>query len=138
MTLQRSTILGAWTLQSYVVVDGTGRTIAAPLGDDAVGHLLYTADGYMSAQLMRHLRPESDTDADHYLAYSGPFDIDEVTTTLYHRVDVSLRPDWVGGQQVRLGSMHDGLLILSGDVAEEFGAGALAVLTWHRPDRRAQ
>lgn len=144
--VRRSVLLGAWTLTSYVVVDDSGATIAAPLGEDAVGHLLYTDDGFVSAQLMRRDRPAFDTAATSggsleqtvaatrgYLAYTGPFDVDEATGTLYHRVDISLLPNWVGGQQVRHGVLHDGLLILSGDVSEEFGQPATATLTWRRP-----
>jgi hypothetical protein len=144
--VRRSVLLGAWTLTSYVVVDDAGATIAAPLGEDPVGHLLYTDDGYVSAQLMRRDRPEFDVAATSggsveqtvaaargYLAYSGPFDVDEATGTLYHHVDVSLLPNWTGGQQVRHGLLHDGLLVLSGDVSEEFGRAATATLTWRRP-----
>lgn len=136
--VRRSTILGAWMLDSYEVVDASGRRIALPLGEDAVGHLLYTDDGYMSAQLMRRGRLAPEPVESGYLAYTGPFDVDEATGTLFHHVDVSLKPNWVGGQQVRDGAMHDGLLVLSGDVSEEFGADARAVLTWHRPQGGAR
>ena len=145
MTLRRDAILGAWTLASYVVVDGAARPIARPLGDDAVGYLLYASDGFMSAQLMRRGRPAFDVAstsggsveqtvaaAHGYLAYSGPFELDEATGTLYHHVDVALLPNWLGGQQVRDGELHDGLLVLSSDVSEEFGTPAKAVLTWRR------
>jgi hypothetical protein len=144
--VRRSAILGAWELSSYVVLDETGAIVALPFGEDAVGLLLYTEDGFVSAQLMRRGRPAFDdvataggsveqtvTAARGYLAYSGPFDLDEATATLYHHVDVALLPNWIGGQQVRDGVLHDGLLVLSGDVAAEFGGGARAVLTWHRP-----
>jgi hypothetical protein len=62
------------------------------LGPDALGLIMYTTDGYMSAQLMRRDRPafdrpESDggtpeqsaAAAAGYLAYSGPFEVDEST-----------------------------------------------------------
>ena len=140
VAFRRSTLLGAWELTSYVVLDDTGETVSWPLGEDAAGYLLYTDDGYMSAQLMRRGRPDLDdaAAARGYLAYSGPFDLDEATATLYHHVDVALLPSWVDGQQIRDGELHDGLLILAGDVAAEFGAGARAVLTWHRPSKGAR
>lgn len=147
--VRRASILGAWDLRSYVVVDDGGATIARPLGDDAVGHLLYTEDGYVSAQLMRRGREPFDVAstsggsveqtvaaAQGYLAYTGPFELDEATGTLYHHVEVSLLPNWLGGKQVRRGTLHDGLLVLSGDVSDEFATPAQAVLTWHRPGRK--
>lgn len=146
--ISRSTVLGTWELQSYVVVDDTGATIALPLGKNPIGHILYTGDGYMSAQLMRRNRPnfgaastsggtvdQTVAAARGYLAYCGPYEIDEATGTFNHHVAVSLLPNSLGGQQVRYGALREGVLTLSGDVSGEFGTTASAMLVWSRPRR---
>jgi hypothetical protein len=112
--LRRADILGAWVLVSWTAeVDGG---VSTPLGPDPVGSIIYTPDGYMSAQLMRRDRPayrRADIDggtteqtvaaASGYLAYSGPYTLDESTGAVYHHVGVSLLPNWLGGTQVRQG-----------------------------------
>ena len=49
----RTNLIGAWTLQSYEARSTDGTNVTYPLGVDAKGIIMYTADGYMSAQLMR-------------------------------------------------------------------------------------
>ena len=49
----RERLVGSWRLLSYEVRDGVGVRVGYPLGDDATGCLLYTADGFMSVQIMR-------------------------------------------------------------------------------------
>ncbi len=55
--ISRPEILGAWALVSYELRALDGTHIEYPFGDDAQGFLIYTDDGYMSAQLMRRHRP---------------------------------------------------------------------------------
>lgn len=68
-------LLGAWRLVSYVAVDEAGE-LDYPLGEDAEGLIVYTPQGWMSAQLVRRDRPpftegrlESGSDAE--LAAAG-------------------------------------------------------------------
>jgi len=49
----RANLIGAWTLQSYESSTIDGSHVTYPLGVDARGIIMYTLDGYMSAQLMR-------------------------------------------------------------------------------------
>jgi hypothetical protein len=58
----RANLIGAWTLQSYVSTATDGSDMAYPLGVDARGIIMYTPDGYMSAQIMRSDRTLSDRD----------------------------------------------------------------------------
>lgn len=44
-------MIGAWTLVTYYIEDENGHK-EYPLGEKVTGMLLYTPDGYMSAQLM--------------------------------------------------------------------------------------
>jgi hypothetical protein len=71
-------IRGGWELVSYATQDDRGGPVTFPLGPDAVGLIMYTQDGYMSAQLMRPDRPDYDqpdtaggTDAQHAAAAAG-------------------------------------------------------------------
>jgi hypothetical protein len=138
--ISRDEVIGTWALQSYTRTSETGE-IEYPLGSDAVGILIFTADGYMSAQLMRRGRPDyakastlggtveqSAEAARGYLAYAGGFDWDEDTATSHHHVEVSLLPNWLNHTQTRHASVDGGLLTLSARVG-----GSIATLRWKRP-----
>ena len=45
-------LIGAWKLESYVEVPVDGSEPFYPLGKKPSGIIMYTPDGYMSAQLM--------------------------------------------------------------------------------------
>ena len=51
--------VGAWKLISWEVTQPDG-TIHYPYGKNVVGYLLYTADGYMAADIMNPDRQQSD------------------------------------------------------------------------------
>ena len=70
MSLLRSRILGAWELVTFNARDTATGEVRRPLGNRPRGLILYTDDGFMSAQLA----PEG---AGEYIAYSGPFHVDE-------------------------------------------------------------
>jgi hypothetical protein len=142
--MQRDDILGAWLLASYTA-DAAGE-VSQPLGPDPQGIIMYTADGYMSAQLMRRDRPAYDraitgggtteqmaAAASGYLCYSGPYRLDEAAEVLHHHVQVSLLPNWIGGIQVRNAKLAAGTLTLSAVVTSRKGASSSHVLVWRRP-----
>ena len=104
-------LTGTWKLVAWrrVVDDGT---VTYPLGEDANGLLVYTANGRMIVQLAAANRPRLDTTdalggdvqarADAYstcLAYFGTYEVDG--DTVIHRVDASLFPNWSGVEQRR-------------------------------------
>ncbi|HZC93379.1 MAG TPA: lipocalin-like domain-containing protein [Mycobacterium sp.] len=141
----RTSLVGAWTLESYESRSLDDSSVIYPLGSDAQGIIIYTADGYMSAQLMRsqrtpvhsddlHLAPEGElaAAASGYLAYSGPYTIvnDALVT---HHVVVSLLPSWIGGAQYRVAHLHDSRLELSlAEPALIHGERRNATLIWRR------
>ena len=49
----REQLIGAWKLVSYVEKPVDGSAAVHPLGERPMGIIMYTPDGYMSAQLMR-------------------------------------------------------------------------------------
>ena len=101
----REQLIGAWRLVSYIESPVDGSPKRFPMGEKAQGIIMYTPDGYMSAQLMTPGRrnfasgdwfkgtpEETAEEASGYIAYSGPFHVDEdrqslmaVTATLKRR-----------------------------------------------------
>ena len=109
----RQYIIGAWILESYESFDLDGSNVHYPLGSDARGIIMYTANEYMSAQIMRSDRPQFHTGdlaagdneelaaaASGYLAYTGPYTVSD-DNVISHHVQVSLLPNWIGGTQYR-------------------------------------
>lgn len=106
-------LIGTWGLVSYTLADESGE-IHFPFGRDATGYLMYNRDGYMSAQLMAQRRPTYESQDLHagseaemaaaaagYLAYTGPFYVDEQTQEVSHLMAISLLPNWIGQIQTR-------------------------------------
>jgi hypothetical protein len=139
-------LVGAWRLRSYTdePVDGSGKS--HPMGENVQGLIMYTPDGFMSAQLMTAGRPgfasgdwfdgsdeEYRAEAGGYIAYSGPYAVNEVDQTLTHTMDVSLFPNWIGQTQPRIVELTEDTLKLS--TAEPFmskGQLVNSYLTWTR------
>jgi hypothetical protein len=132
----RDRLVGGWRLTGYEVTAG-GKT-EHPLGDDPRGAILYTPDGYMSAQLAG---PGPDKDDDrpdaYYIAYSGPYDVDETNKTVAHHVQVSVIPSWLGTTQLRH-ARFDGPDKLALSVSEPGGDGVTTTQTisWARQPPR--
>ena len=97
----RERLVGCWRLVGYSVTVKGGET-EHPLGKNPVGTILYTPDGYMSAQLAKPGLHQDDQKPDaYYIAYSGPYDVDEQAGTVAHQVQVSVIPSWLGTTQIR-------------------------------------
>ncbi|MFB7500186.1 lipocalin-like domain-containing protein [Streptomyces sp. NPDC056161] len=140
----RGKLLGAWHLVSYTATSTDGEVIH-PLGSTPYGLIVYTPQGYMSAQLGRGDRPPmrsarlEDAAADElaraaagYVAYGGPFEVVD-PTTVEHHVTTSLFPNWIGRSQVRTVSFEGSLLRLGvATPIRLWGAERTAELTWSR------
>lgn len=107
MTSLRDAILGGWGLVSFHSRDLDTGVVSYPLGEHPHGLILYTADGYMSAQLAR------EADGGGYIAYGGRFSVDEETATLRHDVVISKLPELLQQPQFRQASLHGEELTLS-------------------------
>lgn len=98
----RERLIGCWRLVEFSVTPAAGGETDRPLGNHPLETILYTPDGYMSAQLARPAPDEDDEEPDgYYIAYSGPYDVDEHARTVAHQVQVSVIPSWVGTTQIR-------------------------------------
>ena len=94
----KQSFVGVWDLVSFEARLSDGRVIT-PLGEDAVGRVIYDADGRMSVQIMRRDRPafasgdmlkgeseEVRAAFEGYIAYSGTYEVREDDACVLHRV----------------------------------------------------
>lgn len=144
-TSLRDQLIGAWELVSYVERPVDGGPDRYPMGEQPRGIIMYTPDGYMSAQLMAPDRPlfasgdwfdatdaELRAEATGYIAYSGPFHVDE-QGNLTHTMQVSLFPNWLGQTQPRVVDLQGDTLRLSTAAPIRSGGAVVnSYLTWRR------
>jgi hypothetical protein len=120
-------LLGSWRLVSWEEHDSSGR-ISYPLGARAIGQIMYTSDGRMSAQLMRPdsprfvsedwrqaTRDEKSTAWGDYFGYFGTFSIDHDKRAVVHHIEGSWFPNLLGTDQRRYFRFEGERLILDAD-----------------------
>jgi Lipocalin-like domain len=145
----RERLIGAWKLVSYEEKPVDGSAPFYPMSEKPMGIIMYTPDGFMSAQLMHPDRKNfasgdwfDGTDAEYkeeattYIAYTGPFHVDEEKQTLAHTMFISLFPNWTGQTQPRVVKIEGDLLHLS--TAAPIMSGGKKVnsyLTWKRAEK---
>lgn len=130
-------LVGTWSLLKYTLQDEDGRDYY-PLGEDCRGFLIYTADGYVSAQLMASGRPayqsgdlhegtqeEMAAAAEGYIAYAGKYSVDEENKILKHQMDVSMNPTWLDQVQERYLEIEGNKVTITASVNT-------AVLVWEK------
>ena len=135
-------LVGTWRLVAWENRDAQGQ-VTWPLGHDARGYIIYTADGYMSVQIMAASRPafvagdllggssaEKAGAAETYTAYVGRYE--RRAGSVIHYVEVSLFPNWVGTQQERLLEISGNRLTLSTAPILLGGKQQTAHLIWER------
>lgn len=148
----REQLIGAWKLVSYVEKPIDGSEPFYPMRMEPLGIIMYTPDGYMSAQLMRPGLPpfasgdwfrgtdeEVREEALGYIAYSGPFHTDEERQALTHSMFVSLFPNWRGQTLPRVAKVDGDLLHLSTAVPiQSGGKQTMSYLSWRRAEPGTQ
>ena len=116
----RSRLIGAWELVSFTAADvDDPSNIVHPMSESVQGIIMYTPDGYMSAQLQRPSsaqKPVKDQSAapakdlasrydNDYNGYTGEFYLEEKPgqePLLRHHMKLSSYADWLGNTQRRL------------------------------------
>ncbi|MCM3588920.1 lipocalin-like domain-containing protein [Mesobacillus maritimus] len=137
-------VLGIWSLVSYEVTDDHGNK-TYPMGEDATGFIMYHPEGYMSAQMMSPNRPKYASGALHigtqeemaaaaggYLAYAGPYEVDEENNVVTHHMSVSMNPTWLGDSQPRYVSLDGDLLEITSPPVIVDGKKQNTKLVWRR------
>ena len=131
--------VGGWQLVRWTTFHRDG-TEEYPFGKDAIGQIMYTADGHMSCHLMKANRPlfgkpsvyqVTDEELGHsmraYTGYFGTFSIDAEAGVITHHVAGAWYPDWLGSIQPRRYAFDGDRLFLEADVGEH-----LVRLEWRR------
>jgi hypothetical protein len=122
-----SSLIGTWSLVSYHYHPiGSPDSKTYPLGPDARGFIVYSPDGYMSAQVVRPgqtpfsdgggIAPDTSGTPDdweqvgrNFIAYSGRYWVNEEdgAEVLWHELDVCSLPRMVGMVQKRRVELED-------------------------------
>jgi hypothetical protein len=145
-----SQLIGVWTLVSYTD-EQKGRQHTHPFGPKPEGFLIYTADGFVSAQLMKPGRSAFRSRDWHngtleeyvecgsgYIAYCGTYEVDEENETVTHIPSVALLPNLIHGEQLRTIKLNgDRLTLRATSVAVDDGVLVTSRLEWQRAGRHA-
>lgn len=117
----------SWRLVEYQSESKDGDVLY-PLGEDALGTIIFTEAGHTAVQIMTKDRSQPlseeklekyNTEVEKemgrlgYHAYTGPFTIDEEENILTTHVQISLIPDYVGSKQARKATLEGNILKLS-------------------------
>ena len=138
-------LIGAWTLVGYAD-EQAGKEDTHPFGFEPKGFLIYTPDGFVSAQLMKpgrtvfhssdwhHGTPaEYEASGSGYIAYCGTYEIDEKKATVIHIPAVALLPNLIGGRQLRTVDLHgDRLILRAVGASVANGLSVISRLEWKR------
>ena len=120
MTITANELHGAWHLESWSLIYDDGRPPEYPLGADAKGLIMYTADGHVSATLMRGLRPkdapvtetEKATAYAGSFAYAGRFEVRDAA--VFHSIAIATNPALIGLTSTRHIKLEASRLTLEG------------------------
>jgi hypothetical protein len=132
--LSEKDVIGTWRLVAHYYLGEDSSVTEGPLGPDADGLLIYQADGYMAASVMRN--PESGTPAgtylgteSDYLGYSGRWWVRGEDGVVVHDVVIGSHPRVVNTQQLREAQVADGGLSLRRWLE---GSSQYIVMDWKR------
>ncbi|HYM79430.1 MAG TPA: lipocalin-like domain-containing protein [Candidatus Dormibacteraeota bacterium] len=120
----REKLIGSWRLVSRdeQFADGKMQTRT-----DAVGVIMYTADGHMAVQIMLPEKSEAPDNPVRYQqagyeAYQGTYTIDEKAHTVTHHVESALVRSLIGKDLTRVYRFEGKQLILKSSRADEHWA----------------
>ncbi|MBV9885734.1 MAG: lipocalin-like domain-containing protein [Acidobacteria bacterium] len=139
----RSRLVGTWELVSTEdrLTDGSTRNYPET-GPHGKGFLIYTADGYMCAQLMNPDRlkwkdENKPTDAEKisafegFISYCGKYEVNDSEAAVYHLPETAWVPDFVGTKQKRPFTLRGDVLTFAGKVTNEPGVESY-VIVWRK------
>jgi len=135
--------VGVWDLESFEM-RSSNNSIFFPYGSNPIGRLIYTASKYMSANLTCSDYSKFNYDnpllaapyewanvGKNNICYSGKYSTDD--KYIYHEVDYSLFPNWIGTILQREYAFKDDKLVLIADVDTlESGLFYKAYLVWKK------
>lgn len=120
-------LVGAWNLVGWFEIKANGERVY-PLGEGAIGQIMYSADGHVAAQLMSRQperfrsddwRQASETESarawKQYFGYFGRFTIDVEANAVIHHVEGSWFPNLLNTKQERRFHFEGPRLVLNAD-----------------------
>jgi hypothetical protein len=126
--------IGTWRLVKCTETKSK-EDVFYPWGADAVGYIIYTAEGVMAVQIMRQqrklfsgndIRQAAAQDGQElikdYNAYFGRFEVNEINQTVIHHIEGHLFPNLIGKDNIRNYRFYDNRLSLTtvgGNVSRE-------------------
>jgi Lipocalin-like domain len=141
-------LVGTWSLVAMRTTTPAGE-VAGPFADGAAGSLIYTEEGHMAASIMPANRPnfaspdlragtpqEKIAAFETYLTYCGTYSVE--SDRVIHHVQLSLFPNWIGGDQVRFFEFSGGQLTLRTPPMVIDGVELTTQLLWRRIDATIQ
>jgi hypothetical protein len=141
---QSPAVVGTWKLVSYTTETADGKR-SFPLGEDAVGLAVYTANGHVSIQFHRRDRPKFQSgDAwrgtleeeraafEGFFSYAGRYTIDAARSTVTHHIEVSSTPNYVGIDLERTFNLAGNRLTLRTPPRRLAGQTSVSTLIWER------
>ena len=109
-----SDLLGTWVLVKWTSLKN-GEPAGYPMGEDAHGQIIYSAEGRMAASLMRQdfreNSAQTNATADTCLAYGGTYHLEG--DQVVHDVIFATLPHWIGHPLKRTMSRDNGDLLLN-------------------------
>lgn len=137
-------LVGSWTLVSWTRQVG-GAEEPGLFGKDAVGQILYSADGRMCMTLMSRSRsnfkspdfrggtPEEKAAAyDSFQSYCGRYEVNAEQSYVLHKLESSSYPNWTRTEQKRFVKIEGGRLTLTSPPVLSGGREIVGVLVWER------
>ncbi len=141
--ISQDDLVGSWELESWTIGYSDRDEFSYPYGEDPLGLLVYSNDGWMSASIARRERPGFPADVPYrklpdalkaaafssYFHYAGRYRV--VEGDVVHYVTQSLNPDFPGTEQLRHAELDGQTLVLSGKDSVG-GITRFHSLVWHR------
>lgn len=127
-------LIGTWQLVDWHSLRN-GVPNGFPMGEDAMGQIIYSAQGRMAAFLMRadfHEKPQGTyPDPDTFIAYGGTYRTEE--DRVIHDVLYASLPHWLGRPLVRtIVREGDDVLLNTAPEMSKSGAEYVHKLLWRR------
>jgi hypothetical protein len=143
VSIAEENVVGVWRFVKEIDYKSNGSKIELVPADGYVGQIIYTADGFMSAQIFprgRTWKPETATmkdlksTLDLSTSYFGRYEIDSVKKQITHKVAGNLDPTAETTNYFREFNLSGNTLILSGTWEYE-GEKFKFEITWQRIQR---
>ena len=140
--MEAKDIAGTWRLVSYSSKDENGN-VGYPLGENAVGYIMYTSDGYMSASMSSNNRPKRSSndltggtreekagEAETYITYCGTYEFHK--DRVIHNIEIALFPNRVGSSQIRYYKIKGSSIVLTTPPISIDNKPQICTIIWER------